>query len=159
VQSENLKGDDVTQQYTDLTSQLTNLQAAEEQLRKIMDSAGKTDDVLAVYKELVNTRGQIEVIKGKLKYFDEAAAFSAIAITLTPSDDAQPLEIAGWQPDKTVRSAVSTLLQLLQGLADGLIWLVIVGLPFAILAFIGYVVYRRFRRFAPKPAPEPPEVA
>src|SRR5262245_59583375 len=53
VDSETVSGQDVTQAYTDLQSQLTNLEAAEAQLRKIMDSAGKTDDVLAVYRELV----------------------------------------------------------------------------------------------------------
>ena len=43
VQSENVTGQDVTQDYVDLSSQLTNLQAAEKQLQSIMDKAIKTE--------------------------------------------------------------------------------------------------------------------
>jgi hypothetical protein len=145
VDSENVTGQDVTQQYTDLSSQLTNLEAAEAQLRKIMDSSSKTDDVLAVYRELTSVRGQIEVIKGQIKYYDGAAAFSSIAVTLTPSDDATPLAIGGWQPSTTVKNALQTLVNALQGMVDLVIWLAIVGLPFAIPLIILFVLFRRRR--------------
>jgi hypothetical protein len=147
VTAENVTGQDVTQQYTDLTSQLTNLQAAEEQLRKIMDAAVKTDDVLAVYKQLVDVRGRIEVIKGQIKFYDESAAFSSITISLTPSEADQPLQIGGWQPGATIKNAVTALVNALQGLADVLIWLVLVALPLLlILGIPGLLIYRVVRR-------------
>ena len=68
VQSENVTGQDVTQDYVDLSSQLTNLQAAEKQLQSIMDKAHKTEDVLTVYNQLVSVRGQIETIQGRIRY-------------------------------------------------------------------------------------------
>ncbi|MEP7284890.1 MAG: DUF4349 domain-containing protein [Chloroflexota bacterium] len=146
VQSENITGDDVTQNYTDLTSQLTNLEAAEAQLRKIMESTDKTVDVLAVYRELITVRGQIERIKGQLKYYDEASAYSSITVTLSPEDTAQPLVIAGWHPGSTARTAIQTLVSLLQNITDAAIWLAIVVLPFAVLVLIIGFLYRRFRR-------------
>ena len=60
VRSENISGEDVTQQYTDLQSRLRNLDAAEAQLLDIMKGATKTEDVLAVYNQLVQVRGEIE---------------------------------------------------------------------------------------------------
>ena len=64
---EDITSQDVTAEYTDLSSQLTNLEAAEEQLQAIMDDAVKTEDVLAVYEKLVAVREQIEVIKGQMQ--------------------------------------------------------------------------------------------
>jgi hypothetical protein len=52
--SENHSSQDVTAEYTDLNSRLTNLQAAEKQLQEIMAEAIKTEDVLSVYSQLVS---------------------------------------------------------------------------------------------------------
>jgi hypothetical protein len=82
VISENISSQDVTAEYTDLNSQLTNLEAAEKQLQEIMDSANRTEDVLAVYSQLVSVREQIEVIKGQMLYYERSAALSAITIQL-----------------------------------------------------------------------------
>ncbi len=145
VDSVNITGDDVTEQYTDLSSQLTNLQTAETDLRKIMDSATKTQDVLAVFQQLTGIRGQIEQIQGKLKFYDQSAAFSSIAVNLSPRQDDKPLDIAGWQPTTTLKAALESLVHILQGLVDLLIWLAIVVLPFVVLLYLAYRLIRRFR--------------
>ena len=49
-----------------------------------MDDARRTEDVLAVYNQLVYINEQAETIRGQLKYFSESAAFSAIALNLIP---------------------------------------------------------------------------
>jgi len=49
VTSESVSGEDITNQYTDLSSRLRNLESAEEQLANIMDRATKTEDVLGQY--------------------------------------------------------------------------------------------------------------
>ena len=61
VRTENISGQDVTAEYTDLQSRLRNLQAAADKLTQIMDSATKTEDVLAVFNQLTYTQEQIEV--------------------------------------------------------------------------------------------------
>jgi len=74
VQSENRSGQDVTSQYVDLQSQLTNLQKAENgpaghhgpsTKQPGNDSTTKTQDVLNVYNQIVSIRGQIEQIQGR----------------------------------------------------------------------------------------------
>ncbi len=145
VDTANITGEDVTDQYTDLNSQLTNLQNAQDQLRKIMDSATKTEDVLSVFKQLTDINGQIEVIKGKLKFYDQSAAYSSIAVTLTPSEDSKPLAVGGWQPGNTIRKAIESFVVIVQGLADIAIWFAIVILPFAIVLYLVYLIFRRFR--------------
>jgi hypothetical protein len=151
VRSENIIGEDVTQQYTDLQSRLRNLEAAEAQLLDIMEGAFKTEDVLAVYTQLVQVRGEIEAVKGQIQYYSESAAFSALSVELIPDEAAQPIETGSWDPKGTVKNAVESLLRALQGLADLAIWIAIYLLPVALLAvglplLIIVLIVRAFRR-------------
>jgi hypothetical protein len=162
VLSENVTGEDVTQQYTDLQSRLRNLEQAEEQLRGIMEDANRTEDVLQVYSELTRVREQIEVIKGQIQYYEQSAALSAIAVDIQAEDALQPLSIAGWEPAGVARDAVQALINALKFFVNAAIWfglfilpvLVILMLP--ILAVVYFVRRARRRSKAAKGA-EPAE--
>ncbi len=150
VQERNVSGQDVTREYTDLQSRLRNLESAEEQLREIMDKATKTEDVLQVFEHLRNVRGEIEVIKGQINYYEDAAQLSAISIELIPDELAQPLSIGGWRPQGTAKDAVEALINALQFLVDAGIWLVICIAPILLLLgipgfFVGRSILRRRR--------------
>lgn len=147
VRSENISGEDVTQQYVDLQSRLRNLEAAEEQLQEIMASAATTEDVMMVYNQLVQVRGEIESVKGQMQYFEQSARLSAVTIELIPDAAAQPLQIAGWRPQGTVKSAVEALIHALQFIADAGIWAVICVLPVALIFGVpAYFIIRAIRR-------------
>ncbi len=144
VKNENRSGQDVTQQYTDLQSQLTNLEMAEKDLQAIMDEAknnpnsnttSKTQDVLAVYNQIVQVRGQIEQIKGQMKYFEQSSAYSLINVTLIAEETIKPIEIGGWKPEGKVRDAIQKLINFLQGFVNFLIYLVLLVLPILIVIF------------------------
>jgi PKD repeat protein len=85
VTAENTSAQDVTQEYTDLNSTLTNLQATEAQLLEIMKKAVTVDEILAVQTQLTNTRGQIETTKGRMQYLEQTSATSLINVSLTQS--------------------------------------------------------------------------
>ena len=85
VKSETTTGEDVTQQYTDLTSKLRNLEASEAQLLDLMKKAGTVVEILAVQKELVNTREQIELIKGQMQYYEQSSKLALFTVTLEQS--------------------------------------------------------------------------
>jgi hypothetical protein len=161
--SENKSSQDVTADYTDLNSRLTNLQAAEEQLQEIMASATKTEDVLSVYSQLVSVREQIELIKGQMLYYERSADLSSISIQLIANAAVQPITIAGWQPKGVAKEALQSLINTLQSLANFGIRLVILYLPVLILIFgpIALIVWgivslvRRSRRARKSPAPSP----
>jgi predicted negative regulator of RcsB-dependent stress response len=131
VENENISGQDVTADYVDLQSRLKNLEAAEAQLQSIMEEATKTEDVLNVYNQLVYTREQIEVIKGQMKYYQEAAALSSISIELIPNVATQPIEIGGWHPEGTAKQAIEILVRIVQSLVDLAITFGIICGPFA----------------------------
>ncbi|MCC6147159.1 MAG: DUF4349 domain-containing protein [Anaerolineaceae bacterium] len=148
ILSENVSGQDVTKEYTDLQSRLKNLQNAEAQLERIMESATKTEDVLNVYSELTRVQEQIEVIKGQIKYFDEASQLSALRVYLQSQESVKPLTIGGWQPAGIARDALQALIDTLKFLANAVIWIVIFCLPVGILVGIpGWLIIRAARRW------------
>ncbi len=150
VQSENVRGEDVTAEYVDLDSQLKNLEAAEAQLQKIMAEATNTEDVLNVYQRLIEIRGQIDQIKGRMKYLSQSAALSTINVSLIPDALTQPVEVGGWRVEGVLKSAVEALIGALQGLVSIAIWLVIVALPIVLMIALPIVaiiwVIRRAQR-------------
>jgi hypothetical protein len=134
--SENETSQDVTAEYTDLNSRLTNLQAAEKQLQEIMASATKTEDVLSVYSQLVSVREQIELIKGQMKYYEQSAALSSISIQLIANAAVQPISIAGWQPGGVAKEAIQSLVHTLQSLANFGIRVTLLYLPTLLVIFV-----------------------
>jgi hypothetical protein len=140
VRSENVSGNDVTAEFVDLQSQLKNLETAEAQLQKIMERAEKTEDVMIVFNQLTQVRGQIDQIKGRMKYLSESAAMSAITLNLLPDQPSQPVEVAGWRPEGVAKRAIEALISALQGLVNLGIWLVIFVLPILLLLSLPIVL-------------------
>lgn len=164
VRSDKVSGQDVTAEYSDLQAQIKNLEAAEKQLQAILEKSTKTEDVLAVYRELTTIRGQIEQAKGRAQFLATSAAMSTVTIQLTPDKIAQPIQAPGWRPEGVVKDAVEALVRILQGLATLLIWMVITILPVLILLALPIVILiaivralTRRRRPKAQPAPMRPQ--
>jgi hypothetical protein len=158
VTYENRSGQDVTSQYVDLKSRLAAKEKAAEELLRIMDKAETAEDVLAVYMQIQNIQAEIESLKGQIKYYEEAAALSAINIQLVAAEKVKPIEIGGWKLQGTVNDAIQDLIGFTQGFTRFLIRLFLTYLPSLILiALPSYGVFlgaralsRRFKRNAPK---------
>ncbi len=157
VESLSTSGQDVTEEYVDLSSQLVNLEATADRVRGFLDDATRVEDALAVNMELSRLEGEIAVIKGRMQYLEQSSAFSSITVNVTPDELAQPIEVAGWQPSGVAKQAIETLVSALQTLANLVIWLVIAVVPILLLILIpvALIVWliRRLRRQAAAPPP------
>jgi hypothetical protein len=139
VVDETAAGDDVTDQYVDLQSQLTNLEATRARIQEFLQDAKTVDEALRINQELANIEGQIEQIKGQMNYLNDRSAFSTITMNLepqfpvlTPTPTATPYPTATpipWDPGQTYGEAKSTVTVLYQGIANFLIWLAVVIIP------------------------------
>lgn len=146
VQNENRSGQDVTAEYVDLQSRLKTHEQAAEQLSEILEQKTESAEVIEVFNQLVYHREQIEVIKGQMKYYEEAAALSAIAVHVVAEETLQPLEIGGWKPAGEARDALQALINFFQGFVTFLIWLIILILPAGILILLLlWLVWKLFR--------------
>ncbi len=139
VLDENATGEDVTDQYVDLQSQLTNLEATRTRIQEFLKDAKTVDEALRVNQELANIEAQIEQIKGRMNYLNDRSAFSTITVNfepefpiLTPTPTSTPKPTATpipWKPADTFNDATGTVTVVYQGIANFLIWLVVVILP------------------------------
>jgi hypothetical protein len=85
VTSESTTSKDVTEEYVDLSAELKNLEATEEQYLRLMDKAEAVEDMLAIQRELSRTRGEIEQTKGRMQYLERTSATSLIEVRLEQS--------------------------------------------------------------------------
>lgn len=145
-----ISSQDVTGEVVDVEARLRNLRSAETQLLAIMQQAKKTEDVMAVFGQLTQTRGEIEQLMGRLKYLRESAALSTVSLRLEADADSRPVEVAGWKPTGTAKRAVESLIVAAQGLADLAIWSAIVLLP--LLLVLGLPLRWLWRRWRGKRA-------
>jgi len=147
VLSENISGQDVTQEFTDLNSRLDNLKRAEAQLQEILGSATKTEDVLAVFNQLKQVREEIEVLQGQINYYKEASRLSSISVNIQAKASVDPLTIGGWQPVGVARDAVQALINALKFLVNAVIWILIFFLPvFLVITIPAWLIIRAIVR-------------
>lgn len=145
VEDETASGQDVTDQYVDLQSQLQNLEATRDRIKSFLDQAKTVDEALRINQQLSDIEAQIEQIKGRMNYLNDRSAFSTITVnfepelpiltptptaTITPTNTPRPTAtLAPWKPDETFGDAKKTVTVAYRGVFDFLIWLLVVVLP------------------------------
>lgn len=156
-------GQDVTEEYVDLSARLGNLEATAARLRSFLDEAKRVEDALAVNQELSRIEGEIESLKGRMQFLEQSSAFSSISVNLTPDELAQPVQVGTWRPTGVAKQAVEALIAALQGLANVAIWFAIFILPVLLIIAIPFILLiwliRRLRkreRTAAAETPQPP---
>ncbi|QFF97694.1 DUF4349 domain-containing protein [Psychrobacillus glaciei] len=148
VLERNVTGQDVTEQYVDLTSRIKSKRVVEERLLEFMKKAEKTEDLLKISSDLASVQEEIEVIVGKIKYLENQTSFSTVELTMyenrviIPEIDNKDLNTL----DKTKKQFVTSTNALLAA-GSGVIVFLIGNLPvFLFLGVIAFVVYWIFKR-------------
>lgn len=142
-------GQDVSDEYVDLQSRLTNLEATRARIREFLDKATKVEEALQVNAQLSEIEGEIEQVKGRMQYLKDRAAYSTLLVNIeqqrpTPTPYPTPTPTY-WQPGQTLSDAGDALGEILRGLGDLLIWLGVVAVPLA-LPVVGVVLVARRAR-------------
>ena len=145
VESDTSSGQDVSDEYVDLQSRLTNLEATAARIREFLDKATKVSDALEVNQQLSDVEGQIEQIKGRMQYLKDRSAFSTMVVNFEPQRPTPAPE--AWQPGKTIEKAADSAGGLLRNLVDAAIWLIVAYGPIVIpLAIVLALVVRTQRK-------------
>jgi len=85
VKAQSTSSRDVTQEYTDLNSKLTNLLATEQQYLEILKKATTVTDIMTVQSALARTQQDIEITKGQILYLERTSSTSLITVYLQQS--------------------------------------------------------------------------
>ena len=167
VLDEQASGQDVTDEYVDLDSRLTNLEATRDRIRGFLEQATTVEEALAINEQLSEVEDQIEQIMGRMNYLKNRAAYSTISINLepfiptptpeptwTPSPSPTPTP---WEPGKVLNEASTSMGRTARSLTNVLIWLLvylpICLIPVGIIVLLWWAFLRPRRR---KSLPKPP---
>ena len=141
---ENVKGEDVTEEFIDIEARLKTQKALEAQFLEIMKQSKTVEDALNVQTEIANVRGEIEKIEGRKRFLESQASLSTIKIRLQT-------------PAAFSANSAGFFYQLTEALSDGfgaalsfiliLVRILIALLPFFLLIVLPvYFVIRYFLR-------------
>jgi hypothetical protein len=132
VKSKDTSGEDVTEEYIDLTARLNNSERQERRLLEILDMANNTKEVLEVEREIWRVRSEIERLTGRIKYLENRVELATIHVSLS---EPEPITHT-WGIRDALRSAFGGFVSVIRGL----IILVGYALPLLILVCIGWLV-------------------
>jgi hypothetical protein len=173
VLDENASGQDVTTEFVDLQSRITNLEATAARIREFLKQAKDVDEALQVNAKLTEVTAEIEQVKGRMAYLKDRAAYSTLTLnlqpqlptptptlipTVTPTPTATPTSTPDvWRPEQTFKEASTTLAGLGRVTGDVIIWFIVVGIP-CLAPLIGLgLILRWVRRRTRKPTPAQPQ--
>ena len=121
----------VTNDYVDTQSRLTNLRGEQTRLLDLLSHAQALGDIITIQDKLTDIEGQIETIEAHLKQLSGQVSFYTVSITLQPLSTVVTSPTSGWNIGQTFRDAFSASLGVAQGLVTSLVWL---------LAYLVYIV-------------------
>ena len=138
VRSRQVSGEDVGQQFVDLSARARNLRAQSRALIRLMNQAVTVSDTIKIQNELFDIQGQIEELDGRLRYLHDQADMSTITMLL-----AQPAA-APHHPGHA--TAIGSALRRSWQRATDVVTAVIVGagvvIPVALLALVALLAGR-----------------
>jgi len=148
VISENLQGDDVTDQYVDFAAQLKTYEKTKTIFEQMLDKAINVQDILQIQREIINVQVSIDSIKGQMDYLKKNAEMAKITLYLSTDELALPYAPTDtWRPSVIFKQAVRSLVGTVRRIGSLAIWIgvyAIIWVP--ILLIVLYI--RRKRRFS-----------
>ncbi|WP_052703113.1 DUF4349 domain-containing protein [Paenibacillus beijingensis] len=142
-----MTGTDVTEEYVDLTARLKAKQVVEARLLSFMDKAQSASDLLEFSSQLASVQGDIERIKGRMRYLDTNVAYSTIELRMY-----QPVTAAPVVPDGPkalgvrMSDALTASTKGISAIFQGVLVFAAGALPVLILLLIGLALLWLFRR-------------
>ena len=143
VESQSLRGEDVSAQLVDYGARLKSLSAQEEALRGLLGKATAVGEVLQVQNSLFEVRQQIEQLEAQKANLEQAASLATLQVSLFEPGAAfrpQPTE-----PEEGLAGAWGRAVDAAESVVAGMI--VVLGwlTPLAVIALLGWGISRLFR--------------
>ena len=81
VQDMSIDSQDVTEEYIDITARLKTKKELEARYIELLKKANTVKEIVSIEKEIGNLRSDIESIEGRLRYMNNAVAYSTLDIS------------------------------------------------------------------------------
>jgi hypothetical protein len=87
VTSEKATTQDVTEEFSDVQSQLRSLEASHAQLLELMAKAQNVEEILKIQDKLAQTKLQIDRLKGRETFLQRSADLATVTINARPAEE------------------------------------------------------------------------
>ncbi|HEY5560819.1 MAG TPA: DUF4349 domain-containing protein [Clostridiaceae bacterium] len=155
ITSQQMRGDDVTQAYTDTDAKVNALKIQEQRLLELTKKAGQLSDILLIENQLSTVRQQIDSLTTQLKTIDNQVTYSTVNVTvqevevpstIAPSKSKGLLYRMGYSFNESLKSLSVIVQNFIVFIVAALPFLVIIGL----LIGIGLGSHKLLRKFTKK---------
>ena len=145
---ENVKGQDVTEEFIDIEAQIKAKKALEDQFMEIMKRANTVTDALDVQRQLADVRGEIERIEGRKRFLANQSAMSTIKVRVQTAKVFAATSVGfGGRLAESFSAGAEVAMAMVLGLVTFLVAMlpvaIFIGLP--VFVFIRYVWKRQSR--------------
>ena len=136
---------DVTNDYIDTQSRLTNLRGEQQRLLTLLSNTTALGDIITVESKLTDVEGQIEEIEAHLSALKNQTTFYTVTIGLQPITPITPPPPSStpWNLGQVLHDSWTAALGFGQGLATLLIWLVVFSIYLVPVVLVGWFVWRK----------------
>lgn len=136
VKSVSTSGQDVTEEYVDLTAKKTAYKNQLDAYNRIMAKSEKVEDILKVQQQIERVQVELDRIEGRMRYLNSRIDLSTITVNL------QEPEPVGGETGHSFVTSINNGISGFFGMIDGLIILFFTFLPLIIIGGAAYGVYR-----------------
>jgi len=151
VNYEKSEGQDVTEEYVDLQSELRNLKATEKQFLEIMKKAKTIEEILRIQSEISKVRGEIENTKGRMLYLKRSAQMASITVNLALSEELLPVPPGEkWRPGYVAQRAWKSVVAAWRNISYAIINFFVYAAIWLPIVVIFYVIIWWINRFLKK---------
>lgn len=144
VVSENLQGNDVTDQYIDFIAQLKTYEKTKVIFEEMLDKATSVQDILQIQREIINIQASIDSIKGQQDYLVKNAEMAKITLYLSTDELALPYAPTDtWRPNVIFKQAIRSLIAMLRKIGSLIIWIAVYSVIWIPILFIIIFIKKR----------------
>lgn len=124
VVSEELRGDDITDQYKDIQTRLDTLNETKRRFEAIYEKAVDIQDILSVQGNIMQIQDQTDSLKGQQQYMEKSTETARVTVYLSTDELSLPYAPdTSWRPSAVFKEAVRSVVVNLRSLASSLIWI------------------------------------
>jgi len=96
AEAKSISGEDVTEEYYDLDARLENLIQVRSRLFALLDRAVKVTDAVEVERELERVGGEVNQIKGRMKYLQTMTGLATVNLSLYTDEKPSAVPFINW---------------------------------------------------------------
>jgi hypothetical protein len=146
LKNQQIKTQDVTEEYVDLQARIINSQAKLDTFRKLFDKATSINDIVNVQQVVTAAQDELEQLKGRQRYLQEHTSYSTLTMNIREAGveavTTTSTSLPPWGTRKAFGDAAHNFVKAVNAIVRALGVIIPVLVILAIIAFIAWRWWR-----------------